>query len=1319
MGEPVAVQDLSGELSVAGFEPGADVAFGTALLLYVDYQVTDTASAHAAGAAPARQAALRAPGHASQALRAPFRPPAVVTAPERARVQATDAQAAVAGVHPARGGGAALHGVTAPLEGGSNLPTAGSARIPGPASKFTPAGGEAPLPVAAPLPAVPHTATRHRLSDDQLLASFLDDDDADDELAMEMAEDVMPAHAPPPPPPQPLPPQPQAMPGFKRLRPEAVPALSRLPAMHAAAGQQTLVAPPHVAPPAAALWDAQSMHPSGACLAFPTAAEVLAASGGGRHGGMERLAVVADTLADGPAYVRSWVAALVEEVRIRLMTGKGDAAVWHAVTGPLPRDMRPQQLEPVAHRSKLRFVPRAELTVWLPKSEFAAGRAKKVQRRGGEPRGHDSAGEEEEEEAEGEVKEQASFSLVIPKAHLQPSSAYAKGDLWVLSNSQWLSPGRPGDWTVMAVSTFHAPAPSKDGAGTLRLQLLALRPPGFSAHGARKAAVSALHCRLNIARELDQLGALALLLGPGCPPPVLPALLGAAQGRAAQPSGAMDVDYLVREDSAALSDVRLNADQAQVVAHLTRLARAHPSTQAPTITLVHGPFGCGKTHTLAAAVRAVLSASPTHRILLAAVTNAAVDRMLSALLASGFTDIVRVGSLKKMSPAVLPYALSSDRKGGNKRGDADLADLRQLLDQTRGVTARHTIQAELDARKAGGANVHQQRLRRLASCRCVATTLASAACTSLEKETFSVAFVDEASQATEPQAVLPAILHGVRHLILVGDPQQLPPHVEGRPVDAARVADISRPLFVRLQQAGCLVHLLRTQYRMHPALSAIPNAAFYGSRLIDGVTPADRPPVVPGLPHLVFMDMQGEPNRKGQNDSPFNCAEARVAGRLVAMLTGAGVRRGDICVVTTYVAQAAEVRRVLGIASDAERRDGAADAADGDAGEGPPPDGGGDDELMVGTVDALQGQERKVVILSLCGPGSRTFATHERINVALTRATTHLLVLGRAPVLAGEQWWDALLRAARGTPGGYVVMRRVEDQWPPRWGAVATVAPPQLQVEAPAERSATPPVDDDTAMPAPPSPAGEGDILMVAADDPPPAAPPPPAAAAASGQVPDGSWNNKWSSEWTGSASEGPSAGAARALEAAVTNEEATSAGPADVTSAGTAVPDADAAFAAASFTSADLWDGYKQHHLYGYANQDKRQEELFLRTKFGRIMGQLYPHKRLMAQPLFLKLYSRAEQYVSRTEGPHAVRLASLLACHEDMEMLRVVCPAFAAHVEQEAENEDEEDARLEYLVNTQLAARRETLDKETSPAGAAASSPVVPSLSEEDYLF
>ncbi len=84
---------------------------------------------------------------------------------------------------------------------------------------------------------------------------------------------------------------------------------------------------------------------------------------------------------------------------------------------------------------------------------------------------------------------------------------------------------------------------------------------------------------------------------------------------------------------------------------------------------------------------------------------------------------------------------------------------------------------------------------------------------------------------------------------VVANPPRLsspvPPALDG---DAPPSDGLLRPLFVRLQQLGHVPHLLRTQYRCHPSVSALPNQLFYGGRLRDGCTAAQRAPLVPLVP---------------------------------------------------------------------------------------------------------------------------------------------------------------------------------------------------------------------------------------------------------------------------------------------------------------------------------------------------------------------------------------------------------------------------------------------------------------------------------------
>lgn len=76
-------------------------------------------------------------------------------------------------------------------------------------------------------------------------------------------------------------------------------------------------------------------------------------------------------------------------------------------------------------------------------------------------------------------------------------------------------------------------------------------------------------------------------------------------------------------------------------------------------------------------------------------------------------------------------------------------------------------------------------------------------------------------QAVEVAALIP-LRAGCQRLVLVGDPLQLPATVFS---SHASAAGYERSLFERLQQAGHRTHLLRTQYRMHPQISAFPAQA--------------------------------------------------------------------------------------------------------------------------------------------------------------------------------------------------------------------------------------------------------------------------------------------------------------------------------------------------------------------------------------------------------------------------------------------------------------------------------------------------------------
>lgn len=96
---------------------------------------------------------------------------------------------------------------------------------------------------------------------------------------------------------------------------------------------------------------------------------------------------------------------------------------------------------------------------------------------------------------------------------------------------------------------------------------------------------------------------------------------------------------------------------------------------------------------------------------------------------------------------------------------------------------------------------------------------------------FDTVIVDEAAQSTELTCLV-ALKNAARHCVLVGDPRQLPATVHLALPLGIRLME--RSLFERLEAAGCEVHLLDTQYRMHPSIRAFPDKHFYQGRLKDG-----------------------------------------------------------------------------------------------------------------------------------------------------------------------------------------------------------------------------------------------------------------------------------------------------------------------------------------------------------------------------------------------------------------------------------------------------------------------------------------------------
>jgi senataxin len=264
---------------------------------------------------------------------------------------------------------------------------------------------------------------------------------------------------------------------------------------------------------------------------------------------------------------------------------------------------------------------------------------------------------------------------------------------------------------------------------------------------------------------------------------------------------------------------------------------------------------------------------------------------------------------------------------------------------------------------------------------------------------FETVVVDEAAQCVEMSALIP-LKYGCAKCILVGDPRQLPPTVFSK---AASANKLEQSMFVRMQNNfPDAVHLLDTQYRMHPDISAFPSAAFYEGRLLDGDNMAGLRKQPWHASELLapyrFFDVQGQHQAAPKGHSLINLAEIEVAMLLYERLTK-DFREYDfknkIGIITPYKSQLAELKQRF-------------------AGRYGPDIV---ESIEFNTTDAFQGRESEIIIFSCvrASPaGSVGFLSDvRRMNVGITRAKSSLWILGNSDSLARGVVWKRLLDDAQ------------------------------------------------------------------------------------------------------------------------------------------------------------------------------------------------------------------------------------------------------------------------------------------------------------------
>ena len=377
------------------------------------------------------------------------------------------------------------------------------------------------------------------------------------------------------------------------------------------------------------------------------------------------------------------------------------------------------------------------------------------------------------------------------------------------------------------------------------------------------------------------------------------------------------------------------------------------------------------------------------QVLVCAPSNVAVDQLAEKIHLTGLKVVRLAAKSREAAPSSCERLTLHHQVAHLVSPDtAELRKLAQLKDEA----------GEL----SGGDEKRFRALRSaaerelLASADVICTTCVGAGDPRLRAFRFRAVLVDEATQAAEPEMLIPLVA-GAKQAVLVGDHCQLGPVIMSK---KASKAGLGQSLFERLVLLGVPPIRLTVQYRMHPALSSFPSDAFYEGTLQNGVTAGQRdgaartdfPWPLPGRPQLFWAQLGAE-ELSASGTSYLNRTEAAGVEKLVTALLKAGVSPEALGVITPYEGQRAHVVAHMA-------RAGALRAAL-------------YKEVEVASVDSFQGREKEYIILSCVrsndAAGIGFLADPRRLNVALTRARHGVIILGNPRALGKSPLWHELL----------------------------------------------------------------------------------------------------------------------------------------------------------------------------------------------------------------------------------------------------------------------------------------------------------------------
>jgi AAA domain-containing protein len=330
----------------------------------------------------------------------------------------------------------------------------------------------------------------------------------------------------------------------------------------------------------------------------------------------------------------------------------------------------------------------------------------------------------------------------------------------------------------------------------------------------------------------------------------------------------------------------------------------------------------------------------------------------------------------------------------------------------------------------------------------ITTTGLAKRISTLQRVKCKVVICEEAGEVMEPH-ILSAMLPAVEHFIQIGDHEQLRPQINNYSLSLesrqGATYQLDRSQFERLSvgepgRPKMPVAQLNVQRRMRPEISALIRETLY-PKLVDHPSTERLPDVVGMRKNVFWLDHnhfeEGQHSDMHQK-SHSNIWEVQMVHALVRHVVRQGeYRSSDVAVLTPYTGQLQKLRSAMRndfeiVLSDRDQdaleKDGFSDIGTTSSDDEPdiqshhrkaPLEKKKLSELLrVATVDNFQGEEAKVIIVSLVRSNDEKkvgfLRTTNRINVLLSRAQHGMYLIGNSDTYSYIPMWQkviAMLRA--------------------------------------------------------------------------------------------------------------------------------------------------------------------------------------------------------------------------------------------------------------------------------------------------------------------